>query len=199
MNSSIRNHPSFKYLIQRCFPSHFGTYSFIRKVYLGNFFNKHKWNIRLEIEESGYDNEDNDHMIFVFHCIREGNLYNVDSNVLYELSWKVPQDYEYIMKNVDKEIKKLMKLMDDIHECQHCGKYIFTESSFEEKCFLCGMQSLYDDVNSDKSCSICLQPVGYGYIKKCKNKHFMHSYCFIKYNLETNKDLCPLRCGSIIE
>ena len=105
----------------------------------------------------------------------------------------------YIMKNVDDQLKEFMKKVNQINQCIHCGQYIHYEHTVENKCFNCALQNIYDEVNSDKNCCICLESVGYGSIKKCKNNHYMHPYCFIKYNLETNKDLCPLRCGSIIE
>ena len=199
MSTSLRNHPSFKYLIQRCFPLDFGTFTFIRKVSIGRFSNKSNIGIKLEFEESGYDGDSSDNMVFTFRCIRENNIYNLDSNVIYEQRWVVPYDYEYIMRNVDQEVKILMETMDEMNECSHCGVYIFLETAIDDKCFSCGLQNIYDEINSDSTCTICLQSVGYGTVKKCKNKHLMHSYCFIKYNFETNKDLCPLRCGSIIE
>lgn len=192
--SSLRNHPSFQYLIQKCFPDQFGTFTFIKKVYIGHFTNYLGWNLQMEVEECGYEEED-DSMIFIFRCLRD----NSSSNIIYEQKWTVPYDYEYIMKYVDIELTKFMKKLHEVNECQHCGTFIFSESSFDDKCFQCGIQNIYDSTNSESQCSICLQSIGYGYIKQCKNKHYMHSYCFIKYNLETNKELCPLRCGSIIE
>lgn len=197
--TSLRNHPSFQFLIQKCFPQEFGTFSFIRKVYIGHFYNQFGWNLKMEIEECGRDDEENDNLVFMFYCFRENDMYDIGTKKIYEFKWTVPFDYEYIMKHVDGQLKDFMKKVNDISQCLHCGHYIHSEITIDNKCFSCAMQNIYDDANSDKRCSICLDPIGFGNIKKCKNNHFMHTFCFVKYNLETNKDLCPLRCGSIIE
>lgn len=197
--TSLRDHPSFKFLIQKCFPRHFSTFSFIRKVYIGHFYNQHNWSLKLEVEECGYDDENSDNMVFMIRCYRDDDLYHVDDNMIYEQKWVVPCDYEYIMKNVDEQLKQFMKKVHQIYQCIHCGKYIHEEESFDDKCFTCGIQNIYNQENSELICCICREPVGFGYYKKCKNNHFMHTFCFIKYNTQTNKDLCPFRCGSIIE
>ncbi len=192
--TSLRNHPSFQFLIQKCFPNDFGTFSFIHTVYIGHFFNNRGWNLKMEIEECGRD-EESDQLIFMFHCFRE----NRTCDKIYEYKWTTPFDYEYIMKNIDSQLKQFMKKINEISQCSHCGEYIQQEHNVENKCFTCALQNIYDEVNSDKQCSICLEAIGYGCVKKCKNNHLMHKYCFIKYNTETNKNICPLRCGSIIE
>lgn len=197
--SSLRNHPSFKFLIQKCFPRDFGTFSLTRSVYIGHFHNRHQWSLKMEVEECGYDTELSDNLVFKFRCFRDDDRYHIDENMIYEQKWVVPYDYEYIMKHVDYQLTKFLKRIHQINQCIHCGKYIYDEISFDDKCFSCGLQNIYNTENSEYMCSICREPVGYGYYKKCKNNHLMHTFCFIKYNIETNKDLCPYRCGSIIE
>lgn len=196
--TSLRNHPSFKFLIQRCFPRDFGTFSFTKKVYIGHFYNHHDWSLKMEVEEGGFDEHDNN-MIFMFRCFRDDDVYHVDDHLIFEHRWVVPCDYEYIMKHVDEQLKQFMTKVHEINQCIHCGKYICSDVSFEDKCLSCGIQNIYNETNSDDICCICREAVGFGYYKKCKNNHLMHTFCFIKYNIETNKDLCPYRCGSIIE
>lgn len=197
--ASLRNHPSFKFLIERCFPRSFNTFSFTKNVYIGHFYNRHNWSLKMEVEECGYDDEMSDNMIFMFRCYRDDDVYHVNENLIYEQKWVVPSDYEYIMKYVDEQLKQFMKKVHEINQCSHCGKYIYSDISFEDKCLSCGIQNLYNLENSEHICSICHDSVGYGHYKKCKNNHLMHTFCFIKYNIETNKDICPFRCGSIIE
>jgi len=196
---SVRNHPSFKYLIQRCFPLNFGQYTFVKKVQLGHFQNKQKWKLKLEIEECGYEDESSDNMIFTIRCIREDDIYIIDSNIILEEDWVVPYDYEYIMKNIDEKMSSFLKQLHETIQCLHCGLYISNDHIFDNKCFNCGIQNLYDSENSRFCCSICMESIGFGNVKKCKYNHYMHCYCFIKYNTETNKDICPMRCGSNVE
>lgn len=196
---SLRNHPGFKLFIQKCFPLSFGTIDFSRKVSIGSFTNAYKWLLKLEIEECGYYDDSTDNMLFLIRCYREDDCYTINNNIIYEQEWNVPYDYEFIMNDIDKQMSKFMNQIHDINQCYHCGNYITLNTSFENKCITCGLQSMYDEITSDKNCSICLEPIGYGKYKKCKNKHLMHLFCFIKYNIQSNKDICPLRCGSIIE
>lgn len=194
--TSLVKHPSFKLLIDNCFAD---TYSFDRKVNIGNFFNKHLWNLKVEIEECANDVRYTNKFIFMFRCFRENNLYQMNDNLIYEQKWIVPNDYEYIIKYVDYQFAIFCKKIHQINQCIHCGKYIYDEIAFEDKCFSCGLQCIYNTENSDYICSICRDPVGFGYYKKCKNNHLMHTFCFMKYNIESNKNICPYRCGSIIE
>lgn len=196
--TSLRNHPSFKYLIQRCFPRTFCSFSFIKKVFIGHLKNSKQWNLKIEIEECGYENEVNDNLVFNLKCIRDDDIY-MTNNIIYEQKWIVPYDYEYIMKNIDNEMSDFLKKIHELDQCLHCGMYVYNEIAFEDKCLSCGLQNLYDKENSESICTICMESIGYGKVKTCNNKHMMHIFCFIKYTTETNKDVCPLRCGSLIE
>ncbi len=191
--SSLVNHPLLKNLINNCFARNF-TFSLTRKVNLGNFFNKHNWKLNVEIEECGYDTQLPDNIIWIFRCFRNDN-----ETIIYEEKWIIPYDYDYIINNIDEKFSCFVQKIHQIHQCIHCGKYIYDEIAFEDKCYACGLQCIYNTHNSEYICSICRDPIGYGFYKKCKNNHLMHIFCFTKYTVELNKNLCPYRCGSIIE
>ncbi len=192
MNLNFHDHPSFKYIVKSCFLTNSNNY----KIYLGSFVNKRKWQIRFQMEKKVVD----ENIILSMTFIRNDSLSDIASDIIYQYDWSVPYNYDYILNNINKEINRLMKIMDDVNECQHCGKYIFIESSFDDKCFSCGLQNIYDEINSEHICPICLQSIGFGKTKKCKNKHHMHPFCYIKYcNYQTNKNICPFKCGSVIE
>lgn len=196
---SLQNHPKLKLFIQKNFPRQFNNIVCDDDIlWVGDFNSQQKWNLRLEIEENGYYDDTSEELIYTFTCLRTDCLYHIEPHIIYAEDWIVPHNYDYIMKHIDIQMKNFMTVIHNMTQCLHCGEYITLQNSFDNKCISCGLQTIYDE-NTGNMCSICLEPVGCGKIKQCKNKHYMHYFCFIKYNFNSNKNKCPLRCGSIIE